>query len=192
MCEVLQILGAKEMTIKDMAIIIGAVVGLGTLVQVILYQFYALPRFNKSLVEFEANLRREEYLNQKRWEIRRDACLKALDLADAMISNYQYENVQDGAMVKSEIKTEDVRKCINELACSCEQGEVLEQFKKIIFGKITPAVIVDLRNAVRRELEFGTEEIDMDRERAFVGKIFCDPKVQKKKAKNGGSVEKVD
>jgi len=113
-------------------------------------------------------------IKTEKWTIKQKACLEALDLADAMLSNYSYENVKEGEIIKEEVKTVDVRRCYNKLACSCNNEEILILFKKIFFDKVTIDIIVDLRNAVRRELDFGTA-IDEDRERAYFGRLFCDP-----------------
>lgn len=113
-------------------------------------------------------------IKTEKWKIKQEACLEALNLADAMLSNYSWENVKEGDIIKEEIKTVDVRHCYNKLACSCDNKEILILFKKIFFGEITPDIIVDLRNAVRKELDFGIG-IDEDRKKAYFGKLFCDP-----------------
>ncbi len=48
-----------------------------------------------------------------------------------------------------------------------------------MFESVSPDIIVDLRNAVRLELDFGKEEFDKDREKAFVGKVGADPELKK-------------
>ena len=67
------------------------------------------------------------------------------------------------------------RSCFNELACTCDSPKVLEKLKEIMFGRVSPDTIVDLRNEVRQELGFSETEIDTDRNRAFIGKINCNP-----------------
>ncbi len=116
----------------------------------------------------------QSLIKTEKWIIKQKTCLEALDLADAMLSNYSYENVKEGEIIKEEVKTVDVRRCYNKLACSCDNEEILILFKKIFFDKVTIDIIVDLRNAVRKELGFGTA-IDKDREKAYFGKLFCDP-----------------
>jgi hypothetical protein len=64
------------------------------------------------------------------------------------------------------------------LACSCDNTEVIQILKKILFEVVSPDIIVDLRNSVRRELEFGTDDFDKDRNKAFVGKVSADPELQ--------------
>ena len=110
----------------------------------------------------------------ERWKIKKEACQKALNLANAVLSNYEYQNVRKGDIEPQFITIEEARSCFNELACTCEKSSVLDELKKIMFSNaVTPAAIVGLRNAVRKELEFSNEAIDTDMEQAFIGKINC-------------------
>jgi len=111
----------------------------------------------------------------EKWQIKKDACLKALNLANAVLSNYEYENVKKGDISPQYESVENARSCFNELACTCEGPEVINALKKIMFDSVSPDAIVDLRNAVRKELKFSNKTIDSDREKAFVGKINCEP-----------------
>ena len=115
-------------------------------------------------------------LHQKNevWIMKRNACLKALDLANAVLSNYQYPNVSKADIVPQQESIESARSCFNELACTCESADVIDQLKVILFDSVSPDAIVDLRSAVRKELGFETESIDSDREKSFLGKINCD------------------
>lgn len=110
------------------------------------------------------------------WQLRKAACLKALNIANALISNYKFEHMDVGGLVPQEEKIEEVRACMNELACVCNGPEVLNLMKKIMFCKVRADIIVDLRNAVRKELGMHIEDIDNDREKAFVGSVGCDPR----------------
>jgi uncharacterized protein YxjI len=102
-----------------------------------------------------------------------------LNIADALLSNYKYPNVKDGEIKPGKISTEEVRKCFNDLACSCREATVIDLLKKIMFESVSPDIIVDLRNAVRIELDFGNQEFDKDRDKAFVGKVGADPDLKK-------------
>lgn len=158
------------MELKDLGILSTVVVA----VQAIFYQFYFLPKFNKSFKTFEMNLKQQDLINSEKWKLKRDACFNALNIADNLLSNYPYPNVKKEAIKQGEVRTEDVRKCFNDLACSCEHTEVIDILKVIISGSVTPDIIVDLRNAVRKELGFGNDNFDTDRINAFVGLIGCD------------------
>ena len=69
---------------------------------------------------------------------------------------------------------EAIRACFNELACTCEKPDVINGLKKIMFESVTPAEILNLRAAVRKELGMCSRAVDTDAERAFVGKVMCD------------------
>lgn len=114
--------------------------------------------------------------NWERWQIKKDACLKALNLANAVLSNYEYQHVKKGDISPQYENIENARSCFNELACTCDGPDVINALKKIMFDNPSPDSIVDLRNAVRQELKFSKKTIDSDREKAFVGKINCEKK----------------
>jgi len=112
--------------------------------------------------------------NLELWQIKKDACLKALNLANAALSNYEYPHVKKNTIVKQYVTIDEARSCFNELACTCDSPEVLAQLKRIMLDKVRPDAIVDLRNAVRRELKFTNDTIDDDREKAFLARINCE------------------
>jgi hypothetical protein len=120
------------------------------------------------------------YLNErgkrieKRWTMKRDACIQALDIANAVLSSYTYPNVREEDIKREDVSTEEARKCFNTLACTCQNANVLDAFKQILFGNVGPDSIVDLRTAVRKELGIGNKPIDSDRDRAFIGKLGAD------------------
>jgi hypothetical protein len=109
----------------------------------------------------------------EKWQFKKQACLKALKLANAVLSNYDYPNVKKGDIQPQYEDIESARSCIDELACTCENPDVLNELKKILFDSVTPASMVDLRNAIRRELKFSKKTIDTDKEKAFIGTLNC-------------------
>lgn len=167
------------MELKDILTIIGLSLTLAGLINVILYQLFFLPKFNKTFKQFEFELKQKDLINQEQWKHKRDACFNALNIADNLLSNYKYPNVKDGEIKPGKITTEEARKCFNDLACSCRDTKVIEVLKKIMFESVSLEIIVDLRNAVRLELDFGNKEFDKDREKAFVGKVGADPELKK-------------
>lgn len=110
----------------------------------------------------------------ERWQIKKAACLRALNIANAVLSNYTYPNVAKGDITPQNESTESVRACFNELACTCDGPEVIRGLKKIMFEQVTPAEIVNLRNAVRRELGFSAKAVDDDLDQSFIGKVNCE------------------
>jgi len=169
----------SHMELKDILTIIGLSITFATLINLILYQLFFLPKFNKTFKKFEFELKQSDLINQERWKHKRDACFNALNIADNLLSTYKYPNVKEDDIKPGKITTEEVRKCFNDLACSCKETKVIDLLKKIIFESVSPDIIVDLRNAVRKELEFGDTKFDTDRIKAFIGKIQADPELKK-------------
>ena len=110
----------------------------------------------------------------ERWQLKKAACLRALNIANAVLSNYSYSNVQKSEITPQYESTEAIRACFNDLACTCDGPEVINGLKKIMFEQVTPAEIVKLRTAVRIELGMGRKMIDHDVERAFIGRVNCE------------------
>lgn len=117
-------------------------------------------------------------MNEKsklRWEtyqLKKEVCLRALNIANAVISHHRYPRAEK--MVPQEETIENVRSCMNELACICDTDEVLVILKSILYDQNTPAIIVKMRNAVRRELGLKKDIVDDDEIRAFAGYIHAD------------------
>lgn len=124
--------------------------------------------YSVDLEKIKALLLESSHQKNAVWLIKRDACLKALDIANAVLSNFQYPNIPEG-VIPQRVCIEAARSCWNELACTCESSEVIDQFKIILFNEnISLDAIVDMRSAVRKELGFGDSSIDLDREKAFI------------------------
>src|ERR1035438_4832515 len=157
------------MNLKELLIVIGLSITFAGVINTAFYQFWYLPKVNLKFRELEVKFKHDELINQERWQLKRLACLQALKIADGILSNYKYPNVKTGDILPQEVTTEEVRLCFNELACTCDSTEVIEILKKILYDSVRPDIIVDLRNAVRRELAFGKADFDKDRKNAFVG-----------------------
>jgi hypothetical protein len=155
----------------------------GIAVLVFISKNWFLKRINESIsheykVEIEklkSDLSAQNHQRNELWITKKDACLKAMNLANAILSNYEYQN-EKKEKIKPQFETvESARACYNELACTCESSDVLDQLKVIVAGAVSPDAIVDLRNAVRKELGFTTGSIDNDRKGPFLGRINCEP-----------------
>jgi hypothetical protein len=129
--------------------------------------------FNEKLERLRLELRNSEAVRQARWEIKRQACLDALRVVDTYFSHQTWEGIPQAAEPQGAIDVAKARECYNALALSCNTDEVLQQFKRCLgLGEkpLRADMIVDLRNAIRRELEFGAE-IDRDRAGAWIGRL---------------------
>lgn len=167
------------MELTNILKVVGSSIAVAGLVNTILYKFLFLPKFNKTMKEFESELKQKDLINQERWKHKKDACFNALNIADALLSNYTYPNVKEEDMKQQKITTEKVRKCFNDLACSCDDTKVIDLLKKIVIGNVSHDIIVDLRNAVRLELNFGNKTFDTDWTNAFVAKIASEQSQKK-------------
>ncbi len=128
--------------------------------------------YNTKLEQFKEELKNQQRISESKWQLKYEACMQALELSDALLSNMDFSGIAEGVMVKEEVKTEDVRDCINKLACACDDKEVLQTFKQIVIGRdIRLDIVVDLRNRVRNELGFSELNIDTDRDTSFIARI---------------------
>ena len=82
----------KPMKLNDILTIVGLSITFAGLINVILYQLIFLPKFNKTFKKFEFDLKQKDLINQEQWKLKRDACFNALNIADALLSNYEYPN----------------------------------------------------------------------------------------------------
>lgn len=108
---------------------------------------------------------------QEKWEIKRKACLDALSIIDAHFAN-EPELKQQNIQSQEKPNIAKAREVYNQLCLSCNKDEVLKWYKKCLglYGPYNIGMIVDLRNAIRKELRFGGE-FDTDREKAWVGRL---------------------
>jgi hypothetical protein len=133
--------------------------------------------FNERIETFRKQVESQELIRQKGWEIKRDACLRALDLVDACFANYvaagKVTGLQGTDMAPESVAVEDARRVYNELTLVCESTEIPNLFMLLISGGQSTGQPVgldeinDLRNATRRELGFG-EEIDLNSRVAWI------------------------
>lgn len=110
----------------------------------------------------------------ERWQLKKAACLRALNIANAVLSNYGYQNLPKDEITPQYESIEAIRACFNDLACTCDGPEVIKGLKKIMLEQVTPAEIVKLRTAVRIELGMGRRPIDDDLEKSFIGRVNCE------------------
>ncbi len=123
---------------------------------------YVAQKFEK----YRSQIKLEESRYNQKWLIKKDACLKALDISNRI---YTHRFPIQG-IGPEDVSSAETRNCFNILSASLDGGEVFNIFQKIAFDTGWKGdLIIDLRNAVRKEL-FGQEvEIEKDREKAFLG-----------------------
>lgn len=113
-------------------------------------------------------------VEQARWELKRKACLAALRIVDIQFENFvargQVTGMSDVKFAESPryrtIDNDEVRQIISELSLSCDDPSIITLFIKAIDGHTSMDIVVDLRNAARRELGF-TPITGLDRTNAW-------------------------
>jgi len=136
--------------------------------------------YDKIIETYKSEIKAQEMVSQAKWEIKREACLKAFGVVDGLWANMDWDDKdKNGNVIKKldiELQAapsiEDIRKCNNELALSCDSKDVLTEYIHCLntSGELSGDAIVDLRNAIRVELGFG-EILDFDRDTAFIGRV---------------------
>ena len=112
--------------------------------------------------------------NLHKWELKKKACLDALEIVDAYYSNQNWTT--PGGVLEPEKqekpKIKDVRNTYNNLSLCCDKVEVLSLYKKClgVYGNTQPDDMVNLRNAIRKELGYG-KDIDCDRDKAWIARV---------------------
>ena len=122
----------------------------------------------KTAIERETNIRNSIF------ELKRSACLDALDVVDSVFSQRDWGQDVD----KQSVSIKDARRAHNQLALTCDNPEILELYVKTLGlrtpdeppGNLNADSIVDLRNAMRDELDFG-KKLKFDRNKAWVAKL---------------------
>ena len=95
------------MKLNDILSVIGISITFAGFINVILYQLFFLPKFNKTFKKFEFDLKQKDLINQEKWKHKRDACFNALNIEDGLLSNYSYPNVNEGDIKPGKITTEE-------------------------------------------------------------------------------------
>ena len=110
-------------------------------------------------------IKSKELGEQRRWEIKREACLEALEIIDARFADYGWEvnGTRKEVDPQGFVSTAKIRSCFNRLVLACENSAVPQQFEECLHLRIGPNdperltmdTVVGLRNAIRKELGFG-------------------------------------
>lgn len=108
-------------------------------------------------------------------DIKRKACLAALDIVDSYYSNLTWTNdkgepIDCEKQEKASIK--EVRNIYNNLVLTCDNNEILNEYKKClgIYGTPNTNNIIKLRNLIRTELNFG-KIIEDDINKSWIARI---------------------
>lgn len=113
-------------------------------------------------------LRSRERDEQRRWELKRAACLDALRIIDCRFADYDWKDAEGQSLkIDSQefVSTGEIRSCFNRLILACKDKEVPVIFEKCLnlnlgngkAGSLNMNEVTNLRNAIRKELGFGKE-----------------------------------
>jgi len=119
-------------------------------------------------------------IDQTKYQLKYESCLEALSLIDAHFS-HSLQPAKGQSISRQFATTKVARACHSKLILSCENTNLLEKFDEIMFGshpgqvsaKSPTDLLNEFRNLIRRELGFGSE-LQLNRERAWFGKINCE------------------
>jgi hypothetical protein len=78
--------------------------------------------YDRKLETLKDELVRTRLVASNVWQTKKNACFGALNIADAVLSNYKYENSSIDP-IRQYQTIERVRTCYNELACTCETAD---------------------------------------------------------------------
>lgn len=146
--------------------------GLGVAIVAVLGREWLAVRL-KAAVERQAEIRRTLF------EIKREACLDALAVVDAVLSHKRWsENSKPLSIAKQTVDIARARACHSKLALTCEDADVIELYASSLglrtHSEPPPAIrgdtIMVLRNAMRKELGFGSK-LETDPQRAWIGNL---------------------
>lgn len=123
----------------------------------------------RALENMRRELAEEERVHRERWGLKRDACLAALGLVDKVFTNVPWEDrtrpSSELRITRSPVDPAEFRTTMNRLILTCDDPIVVHLFLRCIglhesgepADSVDPGDLQILRNAVRRELGFGTD-----------------------------------
>ncbi len=136
----------------------------------------------RRLAESSGELDERYRLARERWRLKRRACLKALDVIDRVLTQANYPNSR---LVPEwrDVTVDELREVYNHLALSLDKRDVLDLYCALLGFRsendpeiiMKQSIIQEFRNAIRRELGFGTD-LDLDKERVWIAVHLTHPR----------------
>ncbi|MCG8884001.1 hypothetical protein G1L02_12650 [Tenacibaculum finnmarkense] len=134
-------------------------------------------------LKYNSISRVEEY----KFKLKYEACLEALEVVDALYLRSMEKEINEkfpdlkADFPESKMNIIDPlelgekgRRVHNKLVLSCDSKEIILLYRRCVNMEGTKenmSLIVDLRGAIRRELGFGNDVIDENRDKAWIGMI---------------------
>ena len=131
-------------------------------------------------VKIKSVIEKKQLVQQAAFELKRSACLDALAVVDASFSQREWKHQSEKALevTKQTLNVESARAAFNHLALTCSDPSVIDLYVKALglrspdmsVQKTSGDTIVDLRNAMRKELGFG-KKLELDRQLAWIATL---------------------
>ena len=130
-------------------------------------------------VRIKASIDRGAHIDRSSFDLKRSACLDALQIVDAAYSQCEWKQGDENIkVIKQALDIAAARRAYNQLALTCTNPGVVEIYAKVLGLRnvdesplaMTADSIVDLRNAMREELGFG-RHLDFDRSKSWIATL---------------------
>jgi hypothetical protein len=84
-------------------------------------------------------LKSRELGDQRRWEIKREACLEALEIIDARFADYEWNSNGPRLRVDAQgpVSTAKIRSCFNRLVLACNDSKVPQLYEKCLHLQVS-------------------------------------------------------
>ncbi|MAH06162.1 MAG: hypothetical protein CL561_11460 [Alphaproteobacteria bacterium] len=132
----------------------------------------------------EAEVRHIDRVEERRYELKYQACMDALEIVDSIFCHLEWTVPVEGSNGKNRIvtitsedmptqtvKASEVRRCHSNLQITCKNKEVLDQFNLLLFGGADnlPMTLLKFRKLIKEELQFEGELPKDERQIWFSG-----------------------
>ncbi len=130
-------------------------------------------------VRIKSAIEREAHIGRAAFDLKLSACLDALQIVDAVFSQLEWKEADKNLKnIKQELSIAAARRAYNQLALTCKNPRVVEVYARAIGLRgasdpplsMTADLIVDLRNAMREELGFGSS-LNYDRNKSWIATL---------------------
>ncbi len=137
-----------------------------------------IAEITKKIETVKVELNKMDRINEKKYEIKYLACLKALEIIDAIMSHTMgTDNDKNPITIPKQYSDEETtRKCHNELLLSVDNQELIKIFLEIIVNKSPDYPYTEslnkVRSLIRGELGFEGEFYE-DKKNTWVAIVGC-------------------
>jgi hypothetical protein len=134
-----------------------------------------IGKITKSVEDVKAEVKKTHDIEKSKIDLKYNTLLKSLKLIDAFTSNF-WLNAPGIIIDKQYASIEEFRDCHNQLILTCDNGELVNIFYKLMFptSKILGDQMRSLshyRNLVRSELGFGENSMILDEDKIWFASV---------------------